>query len=280
MPHLVQGKSAGFIKKWGTETFNHIAKLERETSDSGAFMCSGYEFSDHPPANNFTHSVYRNYKTLTAKEIADLGFSDFKYGTFCTTYFLEPSIYLRKILKEFTEAGGLILQKRLKSVEEIGANFDLIVNCAGLGSRDLFGDKEVIPIRGQLIRIKCPSIKHFYCFGDVYHCFPNNDTVVLGGSAIKGDFDLNIRKDIREKILKQNEKYLPQIKGAEIVKERAGLRKEVRLELERYTLKSGSQISIVHNYGHGGSGITLFYGCANSAADHLVEKELKTNAKL
>ncbi|TKR60869.1 hypothetical protein L596_028052 [Steinernema carpocapsae] len=282
MPYLINDERPELLKKWGLETFEHMAQMERECTDSGAFLCSGFKF-DNEKEDDIAESIYRCYKHLTRNEIENLGFGEFKYGTFRTTYFLEPSIYLEKLMKEFKAAGGKILQHKLKSVDELlVSKVDLIVNCAGLGSRELFGDKEVKPIRGQVIRVKCPALKHFYVIGDDFYCLPNNHTVLLGGTHDKDDFDLTPRPTVAEWILKGNQKYVPVLKNVEIVKHRVGLRpyrKNVRVELEHHTTKSGKKISIVHNYGQGGSGITMFYGCSKHAAD-LAEAELKSRSKI
>ncbi len=57
-------------------------------------------------------------------------------------------------------------------------------------------------------------------------------------------------------------------KDAEIVGKQAGLRPSrkggVRLELEHFKLKGGKTVKVIHNYGHGGSGVTISWGCATS----------------
>lgn len=62
---------------------------------------------------------------------------------------------------------------------------------------------------------------------------------------------------------------MPAIKSAEIIKHQVGLRPgrdRVRLEAE---IKSNGKnvLKVVHNYGHGGAGITLSVGCAIEAAE-------------
>jgi D-amino-acid oxidase len=73
-------------------------------------------------------------------------------------------------------------------------------------------------------------------------------------------------------ILERCTEMEPMLKGAEVLEHRVGLRPgrpEVRLEME--VLQNG--LSCVHDYGHGGSGITLSWGCAEETVT-LVERAL------
>uniref|UniRef100_K1P0Z7 D-aspartate oxidase n=1 Tax=Magallana gigas TaxID=29159 RepID=K1P0Z7_MAGGI len=45
---------------------------------------------------------------------------------------------------------GFILSQT--KVELVG-QYDLVVNCTGIGSRSLFGDTSIFPVRGQLLRV-------------------------------------------------------------------------------------------------------------------------------
>ncbi len=63
----------------------------------------------------------------------------------------------------------MVLQKRLETLDDIGTKFDVVGNCSGLGARFLVNDTTVYPIRGQVIRVQAPHIKHFYLFGDDYY---------------------------------------------------------------------------------------------------------------
>lgn len=69
----------------------------------------------------------------------------------------------------FKRNGGTVLRKRLETLDEIGAKFDVIGNCSGLGARHLVNDTSVYPIRGQTIRVHAPHVKHFYVFGNDHY---------------------------------------------------------------------------------------------------------------
>lgn len=45
------------------------------------------------------------------------------------------------------QAGGNVQQRRIRSLSDIGEDFDLVVNCAGLGSKQLFDDSKLVPVR-------------------------------------------------------------------------------------------------------------------------------------
>ena len=64
-----------------------------------------------------------------------------------------PYLYDR-ILKE----GGRIERKRIESFEDL-ANFDLVINCTGIGAQKLIKDDfDLKAVRGQVMRVKAPWI--------------------------------------------------------------------------------------------------------------------------
>jgi glycine/D-amino acid oxidase-like deaminating enzyme len=62
----------------------------------------------------------------------------------------------------------------------------LVFNCTGLGSRALFGDTSLIPVRGQLaILLPQPEIRYAFQ-GAMGYMFPRADGILLGGTFEKG----------------------------------------------------------------------------------------------
>ncbi|KAJ8979595.1 hypothetical protein NQ317_019483 [Molorchus minor] len=84
---------------------------------------------------------------------------------------------------KFVRNGGKILTREIKDFEEL-SNYDVIVNCTGLCSRDLAGDDRVNPIRGQISRVKAPWQFHTYIVDGDNSCYiiPNVNCVILGGT--------------------------------------------------------------------------------------------------
>jgi D-amino-acid oxidase len=97
------------------------------------------------------------------------------------------------------------------------------------------------------------------------YLFPHEDTVVLGGTEVAGDWNTEPVPAVAERILRDCAAVEPRLNGARVLGHRAGLRPfrpQVRLEAE----PPGDGPLVVHNYGHGGAGITLSWGCAAEAA--------------
>jgi D-amino-acid oxidase len=174
-------------------------------------------------------------------------------------------IYLEYLLNRYAGRGGTVDYAAVDSLAAVAA--PVVVNCTGIGARALVGDESLVPIRGQVVVAENPGIEEFYVDhgapGDVdyVYAFPHDDVIVLGGTAHQGAYDLAPRPEISARIMRDCAAVLPALRGARVITERVGLRPyrpEVRLEAE--TLPGGR--TLWHNYGHGGAGVTLSWGCA------------------
>ena len=137
-------------------------------------------------------------------------------------------------------------------------------------ARHVVPDPDVHPIRGQVVVIANPGIEEFYIdhstpAPDVIYLFPHRDTVVLGGTMVDGDWDTEPRPEVAERILADCAVAEPRVREAPVLAHRVGLRPgrpEVRLEA--VPLDDGRVLW--HNYGHGGAGVSMAWGCAAEIA--------------
>ena len=114
----------------------------------------------------------------------------FPYVLQYSSMLIEPSIYLSKLLRDFYVAGGRVVVKEFRSRAEIARlRESVIFNCTGLGSRELFKDEELVPVRGQL-EILLPQPEIDYCYVSNGYMFPRNDGVILGGTWDHDDWSL------------------------------------------------------------------------------------------
>jgi D-amino-acid oxidase len=89
---------------------------------------------------------------------------------------------------------------------------------------------------------------------------------VVGGTADEGVWDLAVSPEASETILAKGRALEPRLTGVADRGAKVGLRpgrREVRLEMER----PSPGLRVIHNYGHGGAGITLSWGCAREVAE-------------
>ncbi len=105
------------------------------------------------------------------------------------TMYVETGRFLRSLMRDIRIAGGTIAIRDFATPDELTRLPErLIFNCTGLGARQLFGDTEMEPVRGQLaILIPQPEIDYAYSSAAGY-MFPRDDGIVLGGTFERGEW--------------------------------------------------------------------------------------------
>jgi D-amino-acid oxidase len=192
-------------------------------------------------------------------------------GWWYTVPLADMTMYLAYLSERLRAAGGTLQRRRLADLSDVFGTAGIVVNCSGLGARELVSDTELVPIRGQLLVVKNPGVDWFFqefeeeSDGDrdpdeVTYFLPHGAVVVLGGCLQHGQESLEPDEGIRAGIRKRCAAVEPRLADAEFLADRVGLRPmrpSVRIEAEEI---DGQRI--VHNYGHGGAGLTLSWGCA------------------
>ena len=166
---------------------------------------------------------------------------------------------------EFDETGGTITVERVTSLADLARPDRLVVNCTGIGATELTGDPELVPIRGQVVRLGGVSIPRVTIVDEgplAYgYVMPHGSECVVGGTRTVGEWDRTPDDSVTEQLIEKAIILEPALADAEIVAVKVGLRPgrdSVRLELEAVAGTPG----IIHNYGHGGNGWSLSWGCA------------------
>lgn len=103
------------------------------------------------------------------------------------TMYAETGRMLRQLMRDVQLAGGRFVIRSFSTPADIAALPEtLVFNCTGLGSAALFGDTELIPVRGQLaILIPQPEVDYAFA-GNAGYMFPRADGIVLGGTFERG----------------------------------------------------------------------------------------------
>mgnify|MGYP001199999188 CR=1 FL=1 len=131
-------------------------------------------------------------------------------------------------------------------------------------------------IRDRVVIVANPGITDFFVgpaddTADLVYMFPHGDTMLLGGTEQRGDWNLDPDPEISRRILAGCAAVEPRLAGAEILAQRVGLRPvRPRVRIDSQRLESGRLL--VHNYGHGGAGVTLSWGCARDVTEQIVAR--------
>ncbi len=177
----------------------------------------------------------------------------------------DSSIYLDYLRRRLIQAGGkLTTGVRFEKPEEVDRSFDVVINCAGIGARTLVHDPDLEPHRGQVVLVEKLKLPGAVVCDDppLMYVIPRANDCVFGGTNEISD-DLAPDPGTTLAILSECSDAL-KIAPPRMIATRVGLRpyrkSGVRVEADR--MADGR--TIVHNYGHGGAGFTLSWGCARS----------------
>ncbi|MFD7863505.1 FAD-dependent oxidoreductase [Streptomyces sp. NPDC059783] len=192
-------------------------------------------------------------------------------GLRCRLPLLDMPAHLRWLEDRVTAAGGTLERGTVASLGAAADGADVVVNCTGIGAASLVPDAGVRPVRGQLVLVENPGIEEWFTEADpasseTTYFFPQPGRLVLGGTAVAGDWSTVPDPDTARAIVERCARVRPEIAGARIIGHRVGLRpaREGGVRIEAEPLPGGGRL--VHNYGHGGAGVTVALGCARAAA--------------
>jgi D-amino-acid oxidase len=102
--------------------------------------------------------------------------------------FIEPPVYLTALLRDFRDAGGRVQVRAFTTAAGIAALPEpIVVNCTGLGARELFDDRELMAVKGQLVVLHPqPEVDYAVLTDDDLYMFPRRDGILLGGTHEHG----------------------------------------------------------------------------------------------
>jgi D-amino-acid oxidase len=254
------------VAAWSLASLKVFLELAREPR-SGVVVRSLVELFEGSPPDPDWRLDAPGFRTLTRGELEALGAAG-RYGAGYSfeAPVIETPIYLPYLLERFRSGGGVVepVSGGIAALEPFLSRRRLVVCCVGLGARDLLGDREVFPIRGQVVRIENPGVPRALIDdagpGFPTYVIPRSNDCILGGSADAGREDLAVDVVVEEGILARNRALEPRLAGARVLDRRVGLRPgRTAVRLEREERPEGP---VIYNYGHGGAGYTLSWGCA------------------
>lgn len=180
----------------------------------------------------------------------------------------DSSLYLDYLQRRLIAAGGkMTTGVRFEKPEAVDQAFDVVINCAGIGARTLVRDPDLEPHRGQVVLVEKLKLPGAVVCDDppLMYVIPRANDCVFGGTNEISD-DLGADPNVTAAILSECCTAL-KIAPPRIITTRVGLRpyRKSGVRVEAENMADGR--ALIHNYGHGGAGFTLSWGCARSVFD-------------
>jgi D-amino-acid oxidase len=253
------------IIPWTLQTYRALVDLSGDPR-TGVSMIELRQFSRVREVEipDWAYSLGAHVISTTVEKSLNVSFRAFESGFALKVPLMDTSVYLDYLANRFEKAGGRLHGNvRFDEIEDIDPKFDLVINCAGIGARELMRDVDVEPHRGQVAIV--PRINNLNCAivcddAPLMYAIPRTNDCVFGGTNELSD-NLDIDPTTTLRIVAECSRAL-NIEQPRVLANRVGLRpfRKSGVRVERQRLRDGR--TIIHNYGHGGSGFTLSWGCA------------------
>jgi D-amino-acid oxidase len=141
---------------------------------------------------------------------------------------IEPNIYLDALVREFLLWGGHIVIRKFDTPRDLMSLRErIIINCTGLGARELFGDRELLPLKGQLtVLVPQPEV-NYHSQGGLrpqperpgslaIHMMPRNDGIALGGTSQRDVWTLEPDEDERRRVVESHMEVFNAMRGTKL----------------------------------------------------------------
>jgi D-amino-acid oxidase len=259
------------IARWSAQTYRRYT-LEAHDPASGVQLVELRNLARRKLPDPYWLRPEYSFRRLSSDELPS-GYED---GLAVEVPFVPSNRYLPWLLQRFRAAGGTVSVGEVGSLEELSAEPEAVICCVGLGARELLGDDSLFPIRGQLALLQpppdaareaVPYVGDDTSFDDPVYILPRGEDCILGGTAQPGESDLTPDPQTQEGILTRCYEVVPELRRWQVAGALVGLRPgRPAVRLDREVIRGRP---VIFNYGHGGSGFTVAWGCAEEVVELL-----------
>lgn len=255
--------------QWAARTYDEFLQMAGDRTP-GVRLVHGLEASRASSRAPHLTRGLPDFRECAPGELPD----GFATGWHFTAPIVDMPVYLGHLEKRLRDAGGEIEPRRLRNLDEGVAESAVLINCSGMGARDLVPDREMQPVKGQLVAVRNPGVTDFFIeqsdgIRESTYFLPQGDILLLGGSAEPGDEGLEPDAAVAQAIVERCSRIVPAIGQVDVLGHRVGIRPHrPQVRLEHVAVPGGH---VVHNYGHSGSGVSLSWGCADDVLGMVID---------
>lgn len=244
---------------WARRAYERFAALAR-TPETGVTLRDAIEVFPGPASRPHWADAVPGFRAARPEELPP----GRTHGFWFRAPVIETPIYMPWLASEVERFGGTFVTRTLDDLAPALEQARIVVNASGLGARELVDDTRLQAVRGQVVVVDNPGVERVVVDehgpAGIGYVVPRAGDCVLGGTSDPGVEDLDVDPRARDAILERCRAIEPHLREASVRAVKVGLRPyrdAVRLELE-----ARPEGVIVHDYGHGGAGVTLSWGCA------------------
>ena len=183
----------------------------------GVSWIDNYYLSDEPPGESWMYNLLPD----VFASAADLEPHEHPFAASSVqrvrTMLIEPAIYLNALLRDVHVAGGKVIVGELRDRQEVAELPErVVINCTGLGAAELFGDEQLMPVKGQLtILFPQPEVDYIAIQRGLY-MFPRSDGILLGGTFERGDATLDVDDEAERRIVEGHQRLFGSMRAVGI----------------------------------------------------------------
>ncbi|MFD9992028.1 FAD-dependent oxidoreductase, partial [Bacillus cereus] len=212
------------VRAWGAETFEYLKALSAQETP-GVRMRESLALHRREPAVPTWSSSVDDFRAADRSELP-LGY---QFGFRFAVPFVEMPIYLPYLHDQVVSAGGRRLHRKVRRLDDLADMApDAVVNCAGLRASELLNDRQMYPIRGQIVRVTNPGLsvsirEEAHPLGRAY-IHPRTNDCILGGSLDRDQWDTTADPRLTQSILDRCRDLAPCLAESRIIETLVGLR--------------------------------------------------------
>ncbi|WP_165479672.1 FAD-dependent oxidoreductase [Streptomyces noursei] len=182
--------------RWSLRSLEVLGELAGRPAETGARLVTG-TFASAPAADGGDAGLEAGldawYAALPGLRRARAG----ELPAGCTagwrarTPLVDMPVHLGHLERRLVAAGGTVVTGAVASLAEAADGVRAVVNCSGLGARELVPDASVHPVQGQLVIVENPGVTEWFTAADAgaedtAYVLPQPFGLVLGGTAREG----------------------------------------------------------------------------------------------
>jgi D-amino-acid oxidase len=170
--------------------------------DYGVRLLDAWQLSDTVPRKSEPNVLIDHGQFAPREVTQEENPAGMAWGRQYRALHIQSTTFLDRLVRDYRLVGGRLLIREFsdaQSVMELEEN--AIFNCTGLGSRALFNDQNLVPIKGQLVAMLPQPEIRYALFHSGGYMIPRDDGIMLGGSHDEGNWSLEAEQPVINRIM-------------------------------------------------------------------------------